>query len=245
MRDLHPSAPLPAIPVPDRLIKPDEMNLDQLHRVILDLPPASADGFGALSRGVLKRMVEDPLHRSCALSYLALVNNILAARLSPSALQLHLACVMIPALKKEAEVTSARDLRPICVLSPTVKIAAKFLAEKYKEKFSEVLGPRQLGTGTKGGIDIMGHTVQLVMNWAYENKIPLLAVNLDGTNAFGLCSREEAIAQVLRHAPGAFPYISSVYGCVSAAYVNGERVNISQGARQGYPMSSFVYALST
>ncbi len=65
-----------------------------------------------------------------------------------------------------------------------------------------------------------------------------------GTNAFGLCDRAAALAQFLEHAPGAFSYIASVYCRANAAYVNGERIDVTRGARQGDPLSTFVYALA-
>ena len=244
VRELHPYARPPDVPQPAIKPKPDEMSLEQLHRTVHEISPSSADGFGALSVHVLRRMTTDPRHRPCALAFLALLNNIIAGSIRPRALHLHLISTMIPALKKDGEVSSAKDLRPICVLSTIIKISAKFLADKYRAKFGDVLGPRQLGAGAPGGIDIMGHSVQTIMAWAYKNKTPMVVVNLDGTNAFGLCSRAAAIAQFLEHAPGAFAYIASVYGQANTAYMNGERILIHQGARQGDPLSTYFYALS-
>ena len=141
------------------------------------------------------------------------------------------------------------DVRPIAVSCPLRRLIGSALNRQLRPEFVDHFAPLQLGVGTKGGLEVIIHSVRGLL----EHDPSLGVLRLDIRNAFNSVSRAAIRGQVEEHFPSLLPFFLLVYGgsfdMVKPLFFNlgaGEFASIDsqEGSQQGDPLGGFLFCLA-
>ena len=145
---LHPDSAFP--PLPEDIIK-----------AIRSFPNGSAGGPDGLRPQHLKDMIappDDNDYRNTLLHALSSFIELVLAGGTPSSIRHYFFGANLTALQKKDG-----GVRPIAVGFTLRRLTAKVAGNKLMEEMGELLAPRQLGYGVKGGVEAAVHAARLYL----------------------------------------------------------------------------------
>lgn len=157
---------------------------------------------------------------------------------------------VIKLIPKNQETLELMNWWPLTMLTLTEKMIAKLLANWIKKVANRIVDKQQ--TGFLEGRDILDNlmTYKLAQEWAPVSKQPVIFLKLDFTKAYDWVDHSFLWA-VLRAMDFDEQVIYKVRGMVELTHlkvhINGnftEEIDL-QGVRQGCPLSSLVFTLTT
>jgi len=234
----HPS------PHPDSLIPPidDEMSSHaitvdegEVIQAIRSFKRGSAGGPDGLRPQHLKDMIS--VLDCCQVlvpALTAFVHLVLEGKTPPSIRPFFFGANLTALQKKDGGV------RPIAVGCTLRRLVAKLAGHKIMEEMGELLAPRQLGYGVRGGAESAVHAARLYLQDLDPSKAIL---KLDFKNAFNSIHRDKVLAAVLEHAHSLYPFLHSVYSSPSSLFWGDRILQSSEGVQQGDPLGPLMFCL--
>ena len=106
---------------------------------------------------------------------------------------------------------------------------------------ADLLSPRQIGFGVKGGIEAAVHAARLFLD-----RMPTVEafVKLDFRNAFNSIHRDKMLASVLSLCPSFYPFVYSSYSSPSSLFWGNEVILSAEGVQQGDPLGPLLFCIS-
>ena len=135
----------------------------------------------------------------------------------------------------------AGDVRPIAVGGCLRRLVGKVACRVVSERCLDLLKPRQLGVGVKGGAEALAHGAR-----RYLDNLPVghVFVKLDFANAFNSVRRDAVREATLLHAPELLGYVDSAYGAESYLSYGDFTIRSAEGIQQGDPLGPLLFCLA-
>ena len=232
LRALHPAEDAPAIPA--ATVAPVVITDDILVEVLRRLPKGAAPGLSGWTYEHVKAAVlNNPLARDSACR---LINAIVSGRLP------RLPCLLdstLIALEKRNG-----GIRPIAIGEVWVRLAG-LCAMAASPHVGKALAPLQLGVGTPGGSQCLGHAVRAGIAAEPED----VTVQLDYANAFNTVHRSAVLAATQKRWPEGLALTAWRYEQPTELHFRGAPEGsaplLSQsGVQQGDPPASLAFGLA-
>ena len=131
-------------------------------------------------------------------------------------------------------------VRPVAAGCTLRRLIAKVAGCKVMDAIGEILAPRQLGVGVRGGAEAAVHATRLYLEDLATDKAML---KLDFRNAFNSIHRDKVLAAVLEHSPGLYPFVHSVYSSPSSLFWSDRTIDSAEGVQQGDPLGPLLFCL--
>ena len=131
-------------------------------------------------------------------------------------------------------------VRPVAVGCTLRRLVAKVAGCKVMDVVGEILAPRQLGVGVRGGAAAAVHATRLYLEDLAPDKAVL---KLDFRNAFNSIHRDKVLAAVLKHSLGLYPFVNSVYSSPSSLFWIDRTIDSAEGVQQGDPLGPLLFCL--
>ena len=176
----------------------------EVAKAILSFPQGSSGGPDNLRPQLLKDMFstesQEPGH-SRFLSSLAASSSLVLEGRTPDSVKPFCFGARLIALHKKGG-----RIRPIAVGCSLHRLVAKNACSQVANDMADLLSPRQIGFGVKGGIEAAVHAAQLFL----DRMPPVEAfVKLDFRNTFNSIHRDKMLASVLSQCPSLYPLVYS------------------------------------
>ena len=243
LQDKHPS------PHPDSVIPPLQADLqshfisisvmkEDIVRAVRSFPNGSAGGPDGLRPQHLKDMISPSAVDCCQALLPALtsfVKLVLEGRI-PSSITPYFFGANLTALQKKDG-----GVRPIAVGCTLRRLAAKVAGSKMMEEMGELLAPRQLGYGVRGGAEAAVHAARLYL---YDLDPTKVVLKLDFKNAFNSIRRDKMLEAVQELAPGLLQFVHSAYSSPSILFWADRTLQSAEGVQQGDPLGPLLFCLT-
>ena len=135
---------------------------------------------------------------------------------------------------------SEGGVRPIAVGCTLRRLVSKVAGRKIMEEMGELLAPRQLGFGVRGGSEAAVHAARVYLRDLGPGKAVL---KLDFRNAFNTIHRDRMLSAVLEHAPCLHPFLHSVYSSPASLFWSDKTIQSAEGVQQGDPLGPLLFCL--
>ena len=243
LQDKHPS------PHPDSHIPPLQLDLqsqsisisvmeEDIIKAVRSFPNGSAGGPDGLKPQHLKDMIGPSAvdgFQALLPALTSFVKLVLEGR-APSSITPYFFGANLTALQKKDG-----GVRPIAVGCTLRRLAAKVAGSKMMEEMGELLAPRQLGYGVRGGAEAAVHAARLYLLDLDPTKAVL---KLDFKNAFNSIRRDKLLEAVRELAPGLLEFVHSAYSSPSVLYWADRTLQSAEGVQQGDPLGPLLFCLT-
>ena len=138
-------------------------------------------------------------------------------------------------------------VRPIAVGLTLRRLVAKVAGFQVRDEMSDLLAPRQLGYGVKGGAEAAVHAARVYIQDSqqhFTDQQDRYLLKLDFLNAFNSIRRDKMLKAVVDFVPDLFPLVYSAYTSPSALLWNGEIIDSAEGVQQGDPLGPLLFCLT-
>uniref|UniRef100_A0A1X7SSY7 Reverse transcriptase domain-containing protein n=1 Tax=Amphimedon queenslandica TaxID=400682 RepID=A0A1X7SSY7_AMPQE len=239
LQEKHPSPSSSSSPPPPAPTSIFPVTEPEVARAILSFPQGSSGGPDNLRPQLLKDMLSTepqvPGH-SRFLSSLAAFSSLVLEGRTPDSIRPFFFGARLIALQKKGG-----GIRPIAVGCSLRRLVAKIACSQVADDMAELLSPRQIGFGVKGGIEAAVHAARLFLN----QMPPVEAfVKLDFKNAFNSINRDNMLSSVLSLCPSLYPLVYSSYSSPSSLFWGNEVIPSAEGVQQGDPLGPLLFCLS-
>ena len=239
LRDKHPSPPSDSAipPTPPPPVNPVYVDPSSVARAIRSFPCGSAGGPDRLRPQHLKDILQSardddsPFLQTLA-SFCALV---LEGRV-PDVVRPFFFGATLVALEKQSG-----GVRPIAVGCTLRRLVAKTAGLSVVDSMAELLSPRQLGYGVRGGAEAAVHAARYFLQNLSSGEVLL---KLDFRNAFNSIRRDRMLEAVRDLAPDIYPLVHSAYSAPSSLAWGEHSIQSSEGVQQGDPLGPLLFCLT-
>lgn len=136
-------------------------------------------------------------------------------------------------------------LRPIAVGETLRRLVGKCVCLTLRKQLEQHFFPSQLGVGIKGGVEMVVHAVESILDDPATCEA-ILAVDL--SNAFNEMERKPILEELQQHFPELLPFVSSLYAhptpLILRAGVRFRTFWSVTGVQQGDPLGPVLFALA-
>ena len=229
----HPDTVIPPTPNPI----PVQVDPVSVARAIRSFPSGSAGGPDRLRPQHLKHLLptagdEDSTFLQSLASFCALV---MEGRV-PAIVRTFFFGAALVALEKKSG-----GMRPIAVGCTLCRLVAKISGKMVVGAVAELLSPRQLGYGVRGGVEAAVHATR-----KYLQNLPSghAMLKLDFRNAFNSVRRDKVLEAVRNLAPDVYPLAHSSYSTSSSLLWGDKVIQSHEGVQQGDPLGPLLFCLA-
>jgi len=166
---------------------------------------------------------------------MALINVLLSGEVVPGEVRRVLYSGSLIALNKKVG-----GFRPIAMGLTWRRLAAKICVRHSLNSATELLAPRQLGFGVKGGAEAAAHATRRYMQDMPNDHI---LVKLDFKNAFNTMRRDVILESFGKHFPELPHFGTATYNIDSTLHFGGYTLPSSEGVQQGNPLGLLYFCL--
>jgi len=153
---------------------------------------------------------------------------------------------LVVCMPKKTVPTQPTDYRPITLLSTDYKILASIIANRLRPILEELLHPSQhCGVAGRGIFDTVA-TIRDSIAYAEKSHFPLCILSLDFTEAFDRFAHRYLFKLLTKYGFST-KFIALYNHAQSSIHINGHKkgpIPIQCSVRQGFPMSTLLFALS-
>ena len=136
---------------------------------------------------------------------------------------------------------SQGGVRPIAVGCTLRRLVAKVVSGFVVDDMADLLSPRQLGYGVRGGAEAAVHAARCFLSSMPSDHA---MVKLDFKNAFNSIRRDKMLEACLRFAPDVYPFVFSAYSSPSNLFWGKHQIASAEGVQQGDPLGPLLFCLS-
>jgi len=134
--------------------------------------------------------------------------------------------------------------RPVAISSTWRRHVGKTLCGLYKGPWAESLGPTQFAVGVPAGTEKLLKLAQTILGADDpDSPDPICLLQIDATNAFNSCSRQDFMRLLRREYPELVPYVSQWYDHPTPLVFGSHTLWSREGTQQGDPFGSFLFCL--
>ena len=132
-------------------------------------------------------------------------------------------------------------VRPIAVGCTLRRLVAKIAGQMVVDDMADLLSPRQLGYGVKGGAEAAVHATR-----RYLTNLPSghALLKFDFKNAFNSVRRDRMLEAVQDLAQDIYPLVHSAYSAPSSLRWGGKIIQSAEGVQQGDPLGPLLFCLT-
>lgn len=131
-------------------------------------------------------------------------------------------------------------IRPIAIGATIRRLVSKLCCANISEELVQILKPKQIGFGVKGGAEAAIHSVRSFIRF---NKSAETIIKVDVSNAFNTLDRISFLKQIEGKLPSIYPYMYQCYASATNLFYNGSIIQSSTGLQQGDPLGSPIFSL--
>ena len=131
-------------------------------------------------------------------------------------------------------------VRPIAVGCTLRRLVAKVAGSEVRDEMIDLLAPRQLGYGIRGGAEAAVYAATLHV----QELEPMCVLKLDFRNAFNLLRRYKMLQAVKSLAPNLLPLVYSAYLSPSLLFWDIKSIQSAEGVQQGDPLRPLLFCLT-
>ena len=132
-------------------------------------------------------------------------------------------------------------VRPIAVGCTLRRLIAKVASRMVRDEMAQLLSPRQLGYGVRGGAEAAVHAARRFLAKMAAN---YACVKLDFQNAFNSIHRDKMLEATRDLAPDIFPFVHSSYSSPSHLQWGDRSILSAEGVQQGDPLGPLLFCLT-
>ncbi|MDR3403430.1 MAG: reverse transcriptase domain-containing protein [Chthoniobacter sp.] len=252
LHTLHPAPtePMPPLPKDHRTIMPELVTVDQKallrllqRRINNGSAPGPSGWTGAHLQLIAERGTKQAIDGLCALIQ-DLCNGVFDGDLK----QRLLSCTLMPIWKKGV----GSGIRPIAIGEVFPRLAAHYQMSLIADELPRLFSKIQYGVSRPGGSEAAAQVTRALIEECARHHPTAVAIATDAKNAFNQTSRAKMWRTLMAH-PSTQPiwrYVHWCYGEESPLLLferDGHLHTVlrsREGARQGDPLASFLFALS-
>jgi len=234
----HPPKPADRRTFPDPNIqgKSITFNRNDVILAIRSFPSGSAGGISGLRPQHLLDITSSATGESGVvfLTHLTkLVNLLFSGVTLPAEIKPIIFGAKLTALTKKCG-----GLRPIAVGDTIRRLTAKCACAAVKRRAEAILRPKQLGCGTRGGVEAAVHAARIVMESGDQHNT---MIKLDFTNAFNTIRRDDVAASLASWMPELCSFFRSTYEEASILKMGNATIRSEEGLQQGDPLAPIYF----
>ena len=188
-----------------------EVSCENVILTIRSFPCGSAGGLDRLRPQHLKDLIQhvgdDAMENPLLTALVDFCSMVLRGDV-PQVVQPFLFGASLVALRKKSG-----GVCPIAVGCTLRQLVAKIACRKVSDEMAELLAPRQLGFGVRGGAEAAVHAARRFLHGKDSSHT---LVKLDFTNAFNSIRRDCVLSAVRSLCPAIYSFVHSAYTCPSS-----------------------------
>jgi len=240
LRSKHPKAEhdLTIPQVDEAIVLLAEVTDQEVIAAIKSFPKGSAGGIDGLRPQHLKDLIgglKDESSNRLIKALTSLMTLLLKGDV-PSDICPILYGATLTALKKKCG-----GIRPIAVGNTLRRMAGKIVSRRVMDAMGNMLRPKQLGFGTRGGAEAAVHATRSFISSEPDDCQVLL--KLDFFNAFNSIRRDEMLTVVRRYLPDYYSFIWQMYGKPSLLFFGEHQLRSESGVQQADPLGPLLFCL--
>ena len=231
----HPDSDIPPAPSPS--VSAAVFPKSAVVRAIKSFPNGSAGGPDKLRPQHLKDILQATGEEESSFldSLVSLCSLVLEGGVPAAVRPFFFGASLVALEKKDGGV------RPIAVGWTLRRLVSKIAGYMVVDELADLLSPRQLGYGIKGGAEAIVHAGRKFLQSSASDHVLL---KLDFRNAFNSIRRDKMLEAVRELAPDIYPLVHSAYATPSILRWNEEVILSSEGVQQGDPLGPPLFCLA-
>ena len=228
------SLPLPLDPSQDAMIS---VTSEMVACAIRSFPAGSSGGPDGFLPQHLKDMLNPPsgVISPFLTALSSFISHVLNGNIPVSIRPVFFGARLVALTKRNGGV------RPIAVGLTLRRLVAKVAIHFVLDDVTNLLAPRQLGVGVKGGAEAAVHAARSYLRHLRPGNV---MVKLDFRNAFNSIRRDRMLEATRSFTPDIYPFVHSSYSAPSSLFWGEKVILSSEGVQQGDTLGPLLFSLT-